>query len=69
MHHWQGSRAPHRNLSTVLLKDYEDYLDWLENHAAPPALTQDQLILLLHSPAILTAVATFLSLLRIPAIR
>jgi hypothetical protein len=62
-----GRRRPHSNVSTASLRDYEDYLDWLENHTRPPVLAGEQLTLLLRFAAILTAACCIFSrLLAIP---
>jgi len=62
-----GSRTHHLNLSATKLGNYEDYLDWLENHTGSPAFEQERLILLLRLAAILTAVCCIFSrLLAIP---
>ena len=62
-----GSRTRHRNLSAASLRNYEDCLDWLENHTTTSALGEERLILLLRFAAILTAACcTFSRLLAIP---
>jgi hypothetical protein len=62
-----GSRTLHLHLSTIRLSNYEDYLDWIENHSGAPAFGNERLILLLRFAAILTATCCIFSrLLAIP---
>jgi hypothetical protein len=48
----------------VSLRDYEDDLDWRENHANPPALSPFHAELLVQLLAILTAAACLFSMAR-----
>jgi hypothetical protein len=59
-----ASHNPHQLLRMVPFRDYEDYLDWLENQVATPGLSQQQLTLLLPLAVTLTGVALLFALLR-----
>ena len=60
----QGSRTLYWDVSVVGPRNYEDYLDWVENHAISPALAGEDLTFLLRFAAILTAACCIFSRLQ-----